>query len=198
MEPQQYTVQAYFGADAEPYLPDLAQLRIEVFKEYPYLYDGHMAYEEQYLQTFLQSDESILVIAFDEDEVVGASTGIPLAEEPVTIQQPWLDHEENLDQLYYLSESVLLPAYRGQGIGVQFFEERERWAWQLGFRYSTLCSVIRPDADPLRPPHYVQLDQFWTNRGYTKKEGYIGKMAWKEVNGSEESEKSMQFWAKRL
>jgi hypothetical protein len=28
------------GAEVAPYLDDLARMRIEVFREYPYLYDG--------------------------------------------------------------------------------------------------------------------------------------------------------------
>jgi hypothetical protein len=32
---------------------DLAQLRITVFREFPYLYDGDLAYEQNYLRTYL-------------------------------------------------------------------------------------------------------------------------------------------------
>jgi hypothetical protein len=42
-------------------LPDVARLRIAVFRAYPYLYDGDAAYEEAYLQTYRESENAILV-----------------------------------------------------------------------------------------------------------------------------------------
>jgi hypothetical protein len=37
------------GKDFEPYLLRLANLRIKIFREYPYLYDGNIEDEKQYL-----------------------------------------------------------------------------------------------------------------------------------------------------
>jgi hypothetical protein len=42
-------VRALTGDDITSVLPDLARLRITVFRDWPYLYDGSLAYEEQYL-----------------------------------------------------------------------------------------------------------------------------------------------------
>ena len=39
------SVKRFSGTEAQPYLPDLARLRIEVFREFPYLYDGNLDYE---------------------------------------------------------------------------------------------------------------------------------------------------------
>ena len=82
-------VKSYIGTNALPYLSDLARLRIEVFREFPYLYDGTVASEEALLSTFAESEESIFVIAFADGEMVGVSTGIPLREEPIAVRQPW-------------------------------------------------------------------------------------------------------------
>ncbi|HBF93820.1 MAG TPA: GNAT family N-acetyltransferase, partial [Marinobacter adhaerens] len=35
------------GDQIKPYLDDLARLRIEVFRHFPYLYDGDMDYERK-------------------------------------------------------------------------------------------------------------------------------------------------------
>ncbi len=37
------------GIAVEPWLDALAQLRIAVFRDYPYLYDGDLSYERRYL-----------------------------------------------------------------------------------------------------------------------------------------------------
>ncbi|MBK1673911.1 hypothetical protein CKO35_11450 [Ectothiorhodospira shaposhnikovii] len=44
------------GPQATPWLPELARLRISVFRAYPYLYDGDTGYEENYGYTDLMVD----------------------------------------------------------------------------------------------------------------------------------------------
>jgi len=197
-ETMKLKVTSFTGKLAEPYLGELARLRIQVFREYPYLYDGTLDYEKKYLQTFIQAKESIMVLAWDQERVVGVSTGIPMAQEPDEIQKPWVEAGHDIEKIFYLSESVLLKPYRGQGIGVKFFEERESWARQLGYRTAAFCSVIRPLDHPARPENYVELDGFWEKRGYRKKEGYLCRMRWKEWEEETESAKELQFWWKGL
>ena len=38
------------GADLDAALPALARLRIEVFRAYPYLYEGSLAYEDRWAE----------------------------------------------------------------------------------------------------------------------------------------------------
>ena len=71
----------FSGNDAHPYIKDLARLRIEVFREFPYLYAGSPAYESDYLRTYLGVPDSVVVIALDGGHVVGVSTGLPLVAE---------------------------------------------------------------------------------------------------------------------
>ena len=59
-------------------LDSVAALRISVFRDWPYLYDGSLAYERDYLRTYIDSPNAILVGAFDGDRLVGASTGTPM------------------------------------------------------------------------------------------------------------------------
>ncbi len=191
-------IESFTGKNGEPYLQELAKLRIEVFREYPYLYEGSLVYEKEYLKSFLDTDGVILVVAFDGDEVVGVSTGMPLIAQLKPVQQPWLDNKEDVSRIFYLSESVLKKTFRGRGIGVQFFEAREAWAIQQGFAGATFCGVVRPTNDPWRPMNWVPLDQFWLNRGYLRKDNYLCHMHWQMVYEREETEKTLQFWFKEL
>lgn len=191
-------VESLQGKEARKYKNELAQLRLKVFRDYPYLYDGTIEYEEQYLETLFKSPESILVVAFDHNKVVGASTGMPLKDETEEIKQPWLEEGEDIDKVFYFSESVLLKEYRGHGIGVKFFEQREKWARQLSYKTAAFCGVIREEEDSHRPENYATLDQFWKNRGYQKKEGFICTMTWKQIGELQESAKQLQFWDKDL
>lgn len=193
------TFQRLSGPTLNQYIDDLAQLRMQVFRDFPYLYDGDLAYEARYLKTYIEAPDSVIVLAFDGDKVVGASTGVPLRHEMDEVKQPFLDAGLNIDEIFYCSESVLLSEYRGQGAGVAFFNHREAHAESLeGMKYSCFCAVQRPDNHPARPADYQPLDQFWRNRGYQKRSELATHFSWKEIGESEESLKPMTFWMKPL
>jgi GNAT superfamily N-acetyltransferase len=190
-------IERWSGAALEQYIPDLARLRIEVFRDFPYLYDGDYDYEKKYLQTHIDCPESVIVLAFDGDKVVGASTAMPMRHETEEMKLPFLQHGYNLDDIFYCSESVLDKNYRGLGLGVKFFEQREAHAADLGgFKYITFCCVERPVDHPRRPADYVPLDAFWNKRGYVKHSELKTSYTWKDLDDSEETPKPMTFWLK--
>ncbi len=192
------TVTTCTGADLKRTLDDLARLRIEVFRDWPYLYDGDLDYERKYLSTFAASKDAVVVVARDSDTVVGASTASPLANHFQDFAEPFLQANLDLDEYFYFGESILLPRYRGQGIGVRFFELREAAAIQRGFRKTVFCGVVRNANHPQRPADYTPLDDFWVNRGYRRMEGVIAEFPWKEVGDDHETSHPMQFWMKQL
>ncbi|MEA3642195.1 MAG: GNAT family N-acetyltransferase [Lamprobacter sp.] len=190
------------GAELERHIPALAELRITVFREYPYLYDGDAAYEARYLETYRQARGSVVAIVLDGERVVGASTALPMAEETDEVKAPFLAHGYDPERIFYLGESVLLPAYRGRGLGVRFFEERERHAQRLcaeqgyAFDWYAFCAVERDPADPRQPPGYMPLNHFWERRGYQRHPELSTRFSWRELGEAEESEKPMLFWLK--
>ncbi|MEQ6884460.1 GNAT family N-acetyltransferase [Salicola sp. Rm-C-2C1-2] len=187
------------GEQIRPWVNAVAGLRIQVFREWPYLYDGNMNYEAQYLETYIRSPHSVLVLARDGDQVVGAATGLPLEDEEDAFIQPFVDQGYDPASIFYFGESVLLPAFRGQGIGVRFFAEREAHARQLGgFRYCCFCAVERPADHPLRPKDHKPLDDFWKNRGYEPVPALRTHYPWKDIDEAEETAKSMNFWMAEL
>ncbi len=179
-------------------LDDLARLRIEVFRDWPYLYDGDLGYERRYLDSYRSADGATLVGAFDGDRLVGAATATRLTDHADDFARAFDRTPYDLGDIYYCAESVLLPAYRGQGIGHLFFDRREARARALGCRYSAFCAVIRPDNHPARPAEYVPLDGFWTARGYGKLDGAIAEYHWRDIGEAEQTPKPLQFWIKDL
>lgn len=180
-------------------LPALAQLRITVFRDFPYLYDGTVAYEQEYLAKFVAAPGAVCVVAFDGERIVGASTGAPMAEHAAEFGAPFLARGYDLAKLFYCAESVLLKSHRGYGLGHAFFDLREGHARKLsGFTHTTFSSVVRPAAHPLRPPNYQPLDAFWTKRGYAKADGITTAYTWKDIDCDHETAKQMQFWIKAL
>ena len=63
----------FTGEDVATFIPELAKLRIQVFREWPYLYEGDLDYEQRYLRTYIEAQDSQIILAFDEHQVVGAA-----------------------------------------------------------------------------------------------------------------------------
>jgi GNAT superfamily N-acetyltransferase len=192
------TVERAVGAAIEPYLADLAALRIQVFREFPYLYEGTLEYESRYLRSYASSERSLVVIAREGATVVGASTAMPALEHEEEISKTFQAAGIDTSRVYYFGESVLRPAYRGRGIGHAFFDEREARARELGFEIASFCAIERPAAHPRRPSDYVPHDAFWTKRGYTKRPELRAEFAWRDLDEARESPKPMVFWTKQL
>ena len=178
-------------------LDDLARLRIAVFREWPYLYEGDPEYERGYLRAY-QSPGAVVVAAYDGARMIGAATGAPMEDHAGDFAAAFAGRPEPLDQVFYCAESVLLPEYRGKGLGHDFFDGRENHARALGRRYSAFASVIRPADHPTRPADYRPLDGFWRKRGYTPLPGVIAEFAWPDIGQAESTRKPLQFWMKEL
>ena len=180
-------------------LPALARLRIEVFRDWPYLYDGTLEYEQKYLEKFAASEGAVIVAAIDGDDIVGVATGAPMIHHAEEFAAPFEAAGYDITNIFYLGESVLRAIYRGRGIGHAFFDEREAHARSLGgFESVAFCGVIRPSGHPKMPAGYRPLDDFWTKRGYRKMDGMIAEFGWKDIGDSEQTKKPMQFWMRKL
>ncbi len=180
-------------------IPELARLRVAVFRDWPYLYDGTVNYETAYLRRFAASADAVVVAAYDGDDVVGVATGAPLRDHAEAFGKAFTDRGLDIDRIFYCGESVLLTSHRGRGLGHAFFDGREAHARALGrFTHITFCGVVRPDDHPLKPANYRPLDAFWTKRGYAKADGLTTSFAWKDVDQADETSKPMQFWLKAL
>lgn len=192
------TVQPLTGPDITPVIDALAHLRIRVFREWPYLYDGDAAYEADYLREFAAAPDAVLVVARDAGEIVGAATASPLAAQKPDFRAPFEAEGIDPQTVFYFGESVLLGTYRGRGIGHAFFDHREAQAVRCGAGIASFCAVVRPSDHPARPAGYRPLDAFWRKRGYAPVEGMIGAFDWRDIGQSEETPHPMQFWMRRL
>lgn len=193
------TVTSLTGDDIKSVLPDLARLRMVVFRDWPYLYDGTLEYEEEYLAKFAKAKGAVCVIAKDGDLIVGASTGAPMIEHADEFGEPFRRAGYDIAKIFYCGESVLLKSHRGHGLGHAFFDHREAQARRLGgFTHSTFCRVVRPDNHPLKPKDYVPLDGFWRKRGYEPVPGIVATYKWLDIDQKEETVHEMQFWMKAL
>jgi GNAT superfamily N-acetyltransferase len=198
MDPSAVSIEVYRGNAVLPYLDDVARLRIAVFRDWPYLYDGGAGYERGYLEAYAASPGSVFVLARDGAAVVGASTGLPLSDDAPAFRQPFEDAGEDPAAVFYFGESVLLPQYRGRGLGHAFFDAREAHARELGrFASTAFCAVDRDLADPRCPSGYRPNDAFWHKRGYLRRPGMTLRLRWNEVDRGQQ-DNALTFWTRPL
>ena len=192
-------LETFTGADRQRWLPALGALRISVFRAWPYLYDGSLAHEEGYQAEFRAARDAALVVAFDGEAAVGCSTCMPLMEEEAALLAPFRAAGIDPARVCYFGESVLLPAYRGRGVGVGFFMARETHARSVaGVDFAAFCAVVRPEVHPLRPAGSVPLDAFWRRRGFTPYPSLVARLSWKQVDSDGAVENRLSFWLKSL
>jgi GNAT superfamily N-acetyltransferase len=192
------TVRRLARGEIEARIGDLAALRIQVFRAFPYLYDGDPGYERDYLATYVNAPGAVVIGAFDGEALVGAATASPLGEHDEAFAAPFAERGLDVNDFFYFGESVLRAGYRGTGIGVRFFEERERAAREQNFAKCVFSAVVRPADHPMRPHGYVALDGFWRKRGYRPIEGLETHYSWRDVGAAEASDKPMEYWIKQL
>lgn len=189
----------YYGGDIASVLAPLARLRIAVFRDFPYLYEGTPEYEWEYLQTYVAAERALLFGVFDGEHLVGATTCIPLSNETEEVQAPFLAAGCDVSEIFYFGESILLSDYRGLGLGHRFFDVREAHAASFGtYRLTCFCAVERPTDHPLRPAGYRPLDDFWTKRGYRRTPELRSVFAWPDLGETESTPKPMLYWTRPL
>jgi GNAT superfamily N-acetyltransferase len=196
--PDEITVRALQGADLEAALDGVAALRIAVFRDWPYLYDGTLEYERQYLATYRDNPGALLVGAFHEGRLVGASTSTLMEDHAEAFAAPLQAIGLPVASILYGAESVLLPPYRGIGLGHRFIDLREDHARAMGRSHVAFCSVKRPDDHPLKPDSARTNDAFWLGRGYAPLPGVEARFTWRDLGQPEETEKALQFWMRAL
>lgn len=191
------------GGDILPHIDALADLRMRVFRAFPYLYEGDRDYERHYLTAYAQSAGAYVAGAFarsasGEEVLVGAATATPMVDHADDFAEPFLAAGMDIATIYYFGESVLLPQWRGHGVGHAFFERREAAARARGFPLAAFCAVVRPVDHPDRPGDYSPLDPLWRRHGFAPVDGLVCQFDWKDVGQAAESSHPMQFWIKAL
>ena len=190
-------VERFSGGAVQAHLDAVARLRATVFRGFPYLYEAEPDYEARYLAHYAASPGSVFVLAFDGDAVVGASTGIPLQDDDAAFRAPFEARGIDPATVFYFGESVLLPAYRGRGLGHAFFDHREAHARaQPGVAWTAFCAVLRAPDDPRRPPDHRDNDAFWLKRGYQPQPDMLCTLDWPGPGGVATSNR-LRFWLRR-
>lgn len=188
------------GPAINNYTQEFANLCHIVYGEYPYLYDGHDAGYEAYISSYADSSNSIVCLAFDGDDVVGAASGMPLIESRDYYQAPFLAQGIDITPMFYLSELILLKDYRGKGIGENLYTQIETLVRENGcFSKMTCCNIQVAKDDPNMPKNYKYIDYpLWVKLGFYKHPEISYDSYWTNIGDENESAHRLVFWIKEL
>ena len=186
------------GFAVEGCLDGLASLRINIFREYPYLYVGLREDELTYLRLYMDTPDAFVISVNDSGNMVGAATGMPLRYEHDGLITPFKGTSYSVNELFYVGELLFYPEYRGCGLGIRLLEQIVDHVRTLGnYRYLTCATVVRPDYHVRCPESYTKIDRFLARTEFVLLPGVTTSFAWKETDGTN-CEHPMQFWVKEL
>jgi hypothetical protein len=166
-----YQFQAFYGRAIAPHIGDVAKVRIEQFRHYPYLYDGSLAYEETYLAGYVNEPRAQLIVVRHMGSIAAVATAVPLSSSSdIVADAPVLfaSAGHNPTTFYYYAEIIVLPEHRGNGLAPRIYAMRAAAARDFGYRHLCLAVVDRPSDHPLRPSGYVGPERVWIKDGFQK------------------------------
>lgn len=192
------SLQAFTGKEAKKYLKQIANIRITMFKEFPYLYEGSLEDEEEYLNIYFSSENSIVLLVLDGDEVVGFSNSIPLNDEMEEIKAPFIKNKIDISKYLYIGEMMIKEKYRNKNLSNIIAKYHEEHAKEKNYSNMVFMTVIRPDDHPLKPENYRPLEPLWKSLGYRILEEMKIKIPWKQIDGDIPQENQLEVWSKEL
>lgn len=188
------------GKDIQRYFEPFTQLRMAFYRDYPYLYAGNKEFERKYFSMFTTHEDSRLIVAKEEDKIVGAILGAPLKATAEEVQRPYKEQGKSIDTIYYLGDILVQKDHRDQGIGSALYEEFESIIRSMKkYQEIDLYEIARSDEHPRKPKDYKPIEDFWKKRGYTQASDLKAEFAWKEIGEKQESSPhSMAVYLKKV
>jgi len=201
--PNPYTIKVLTPEQMKPLLPFVANLRVNIFRNYPYLYDGNIAEEMENLEKYAQHNNSALAIAYCNETPVGFLCGSDLMHYSVhfenSIEDLFKSGNLHAKNYYYCADIIILPEHRGKYLAPQLFDAIENYAQQKG--YTASCFITEHHENhPLKPHDHKSLVPLWNNLNY-QKSALITYATWQtyQLDGTIKSEQHpLIFWLKTL
>ena len=181
---KEITEQLLTGAAIADVLDDLATLRLDIFREYPYLYEGRREDELNYLSTYAKTPDACVILAYDGSAVIGSATGMPLIQEDAQLRDAFAGTALPLDEVYYVGELLFRPGYRNSGLGRKLLDHLESQIRSFGSYHMLTCATVERSEDhSLCPRDYIPITRFLARTGFVRLSGVTTSFMWRETDG---------------
>ena len=186
------------SSNIESCLEPLAALRLEIFREYPYLYEGLREDELCYLKSYVAAPDACVILSQESGTIEGAVTGMPLIHEDAQMLSAFTENSLDVEGFYYVGELLLYQAFRNRGLGSKLLGQMEAHIRSLGKYCKLTCATLeRPDDNPARPLESTPITRFLAHSCFVMLPGVTTQFPWRETDGVKR-EHLMQFWVKEL
>lgn len=199
-----YRYESLVGPEIIPVLDDVARLRVELFRDYPYLYNGNLEYEKNYLKGLAGNEKSFVAAAYHGGEVVGAATALPLlsdAEILDGVRERFVRAGIEPAACYYYSEILVRPAHRRRGISSEFYRRRKEMALDIGFSVACFAALDTGDSGMTAPPDYFDPSGMWRRMGFSRHRDIHVDYHWPTLQpdgSTADMAHRLYFWTRRL
>src|SRR5260221_9970375 len=146
--PKNLAIEILTGKQIIPVIPEVAKLRIKMFREFPYLYEGDIKYkdyEEKYLASYVETPHALLVILKDRNRIGGVATALPFTNTGELFAEPLQKFRAqglNPKDYFYVGDVIVLPEYQGNRFSTISVEKIENLAREWGYQQACLMTVI--------------------------------------------------------
>jgi len=170
------------GAQINPYLTEIVELMLIVYREAPYRYEGTM---EEYLplvQAYANSKHGIAALLFDGRKLIGVAAGAPLTDVNPKWHEPFKN--DGIEKIFYVGDEVLLSERRGQGFGSRLFD-----------------TLVRAIPAPYEMVAFSRIEEESPLNNALKARGFVERpeknvvIPWREIGPNEEAvPHKLVFW----
>lgn len=190
-------LKAFYGEEARVYAEQIALLRVEMFVEFPYLYKATVETDQDYLNSYFDSKNSVMLLAFKGEEIVACASGIPVNDMGL-IQSEFVKHGKNGDGYFYIGEVIVRKPYRSIALLHNIAKHHEAFAKSRGLKDVVFITVKRPKDHPFRPHDYRPLEPICEHFGYQLIEGIELKFSWTQIDTQKKEENILNLYSKAI
>jgi len=191
-------LERYSGLGAATFSEQITALRSTCFAQFPYLYATDEVVEEADLGPYFTSGDSLFLLLFHKDRVVGIANAVALVKELEAVQAPVVYVGGDVKSYCYFGEIMVLPQHRRPGLVTAIFEVITEYARSIGATKLMLATVDRPDSHPCRPVDYKDVTATWKRYGFSLFAGPKMELSWPQVDTGREEANTLTVWCKDL
>lgn len=186
---QEIQMKNLHGQEGAPYLKEISAFYNAIYREAPYFYDASEAAWDGYIQSYVNTPESVICLALEGETLIGVAIGTPLAKASKKYKMAFSEHPNELNSLFYLGELAMKSEYRQLGIGKKLYGEFERLVREKE-QFSGICIW------QLQSEEKSASLLFWQELGFACRPEIHFEEFWKPVSEAEKIPHPMVCWIK--
>lgn len=178
-------IEIFRGCEIAPYTQQIVELCNAIYREPPYLYNGEDEEYTAYIESYSQSNDAIICLAFDNEKAVGLAIATPMLKTRDLYKKTLLEHGYELDSLFYLGEFGLNSNYHNCGIEEAIYYKIENLVRKAD-AYSMICLW---EIEDLYQKNFEDTPghDFWNKLGFLRHREVNFEISWTNIGDSKES-----------